>query len=255
MHGLGFNRFASKYLSSVKVDSGGTFPQVSTPWYINKFSAEYYAAFARTPGSAWPVIGGNEDAHAIDLFGRYDITWSGTLSHTSNGVLSDTTTGYGYIPKGSTPDLFPDQHRWCFGFYSVTNLASDSYAEMGSTYGSGRMAIRPRTAAGNIDGYLGNATLVSGAITSTLGLIWANRYKTLSTVRGSFYHNYTEKVASTLAASGIPGSNFAVCTAANWLYSARRQAFIFCAPINLKINQTTFYNLIQDLQTHLGRQV
>lgn len=255
MHGLGFNRFAARYLSAIKVDAGGTLPSVSTPWYINKFSSDYYVAFARTPGSVWPFIGGNEDAHAVDLFGTYDITWTGTLSHSSTGVLSDATTGYGYIPKGSVVDLFPDQSNWSFGFYSVTNFSSDSYAEAGSTYGTGKMAIRGRTAAGNVDGYLGNSTLVSGAIASTLGLIWANRWKIGATIHGSIYHNNVEKVASVLAPSGIPGSNWAVCTAANWLFSARRQAFAYCAPKNVQLTATGFYNLIQNLQTHLGRQV
>lgn len=56
-----------------------------------------------TSGAVYPFIGGVADSHKFnfldprDLDIAYRILWIGTLTHTSNGVLSDGTTGRGDI--------------------------------------------------------------------------------------------------------------------------------------------------------------
>ncbi len=54
--------------------------------------------------AVYPIIGGDATAHSFNLIdpAEFQITWSGTLVHNSNGVTGDGATGYGntgFVPS------------------------------------------------------------------------------------------------------------------------------------------------------------
>jgi hypothetical protein len=80
----------------------------------------------------YPFLGGTAATHALDLLGRFNITWSGTITHNSNGVKGNGSSGYGntgYNP--STQSSVTNAH---IGFYAApgTHGASSS-----SVFGAG----------------------------------------------------------------------------------------------------------------------
>jgi hypothetical protein len=75
-------------------------------------------------------IWANADANAINLEGTsvYDITWGGSLTHGSNGVVSDGSTGYGNTNLNHQTIGVTD---FSFGFYSGTSTLINGGFELG----------------------------------------------------------------------------------------------------------------------------
>lgn len=255
MHGLGFNRFAAKYLDRVKVDCSGILPQPHTPWVINKFVSDAYAAFYRRPGQMWLVIGGNHASHIIELWGKFDMNASDatTFTHSAGGMKPVWQQGHAYATN-NVAALFPDIHNWSFGFYAREEIANDQYGDMGSLGGTGKMAISARSSTGTFRYYGGAATQYTGTSPSSKGLWWQNRYKQGTSVGvASLWRNTVCVHAIEVASSGLP-STFTLAHASYWLWAFNTYSFFFCSPVNQPAGDT-MYNLVQNLQTHLGRAV
>jgi hypothetical protein len=50
-----------------------------------------------TIGAVYPIIWNNADSHSFNFLNpaQYQVNWFGVVTHSSNGVQSDGTTGYG----------------------------------------------------------------------------------------------------------------------------------------------------------------
>ena len=84
----------------------------------------------------YPLVGGSSSTHAVNLRnpGTHDITWSGTVTHDSNGITPNGTTGYGDTGfNQSTHGAEDDEH---VSIYSRTN-ANITACDIGATNGSG----------------------------------------------------------------------------------------------------------------------
>lgn len=84
----------------------------------------------------YPFVGGSAAAHkfnlrdAQDTDGAYRITWSGTLTHDSNGVTGDGSTGYGVTNLNCSSILtVNDTH---IAFYSRTSTSGANIYELGA---------------------------------------------------------------------------------------------------------------------------
>ena len=69
----------------------------------------------------YPMVGGNATAHSYNLKDttKFQITWSGGITHSSTGVLPNGTNGYGNT--GLIPSLSLLQNSASASFYSRTN--------------------------------------------------------------------------------------------------------------------------------------
>ena len=55
--------------------------------------------------AVYPLIGSTAAAHALDLLGVYDITWSGTITHDGEGSKGDGSSGYGNTGIDQTAEI------------------------------------------------------------------------------------------------------------------------------------------------------
>lgn len=255
MHGLGFNRFASRYLSAVKVDAAGTLPSITTPWVINKFAADFFACMRRVVYAAYPYIGGNAAAHAVDLFGNHTLTWTGSVTHNANGITGDGSTGYGQMDVNLNEIVL--NTLYSHGGYCRTNSAANIY-DYGCASGSGTaMVLQAKNAAGDAHGWASLVTVsTSAAVATSTGFYVVTRPSLTSNVA---YKNGVT-IASIAGVSGaLASAEFTVSaywskSVVTYYYSNRNFAFHFIGGYTV-VSHATLYNLVQALQTHLGRQV
>lgn len=249
-NGLGFNNYAARYMADV-VTAGGTTPGLLVQQAIETLSVEMWAAQRGAPISVWPFYGGTEDSHAIDLFHRFDITWSGTVTHNANGVMGDGSTGLGLT--GINPAVALNPASVSMSIYSRTNAANDNYFDMGGSASGISMYIGARSAAGNAGFRIGGGAggTFSGAVTASTGLFHVHR---TSTVTAAATRNGVVAASSSVAVSSLPKVNFiAICAAAGLNFSPRNIAFAHVGPH--VTGHLAFYNAVQAYETALGRQV
>lgn len=255
MNGLGYNRFAAKYLSAVKVDSSGVLPSVTTPWVINKFATDFYICMKRKVYAVYPYIGGNAASHAVDLFGGNTLTWVGVVTHNANGITGDGSTGRGEMDKNINEIIL--DNLYSHGAYVRTNSAANIY-DYGCASGSGSaMVIQSRNVSGNANGWASLVTVFTAAVVATSTGFYVVTRPNLTT--NVAYKTGVSIASVTGTAGAIAAAEFNVCaywskSASTYYYSNRNLAFNFIAgPV--ATSQVTLYNLVQALQTHLGRQV
>jgi hypothetical protein len=249
-NGLGFNSYASRYMAGV-VNAGGTTPGVNIQQYIEELAVRLFVAQSGIPTAAYPFYGGNAESHALDLFRHYDITWEGTVTHNSNGVTGDGSTGIGYT--GINPTLALNVTSFSFSVYSRTNTSSDTDYEAGILVSAIGVFIRCRTVAGTVATRAGgqSAANFGGAVGASTGLFLVHRTATNS---AAGTRNGTVFGSTAVAVGSLPnGSSLTVCGAAGLNFSNRNLAFAHVGP-GLG-SHSDFYTIVQDFQTALGRQV
>lgn len=90
----------------------------------------------------YPFVGGDSGAHAENLRSSdYQITWSGSLSHTANGVTGDGATGYG--DTGFTPSIeFASQDDGrLFAYVGSSTFANSAVAGSQDNSGDDRLML------------------------------------------------------------------------------------------------------------------
>ena len=202
----------------------------------------------------YPYVGGNATSHSYNLkdTSAFQITWSGGVTHDSNGITGNGTNAYGntnFVDSAYLTDFIS------FGAYSRTDSTSAVF-DMGSTNGS----------YGNI---LGCKFSVTGAyavamdggtqrqVTATsLGLFSANRSDASNR---AFYINGTEYTYANPSV-GYSGKNMYILARNNNdstadFYSARNLAFQFIGNSLTTTEHANLNTAIQAFQTTLSRNV
>ena len=202
----------------------------------------------------YPFVGGDATAHSYNLkdTSTYQISWSGTVTHNSNGITGNGSNGYGNTGwNQTTAGRNTDGH---ISIYSRTNynsgggvLMSDmgagvfpseslmALANNGNTFWIYNSAVRGPVAYGNTQGHY----LTNRGASATAG--WKNGSSISSGANGSGYPN----VALTICAQNRNGSIER--------FTTRNYAF---ASMGAEIsNVSSYYTIIQNFQTALGRQV
>lgn len=248
--GLGFNKYAARYMAKVTTNGGtaiGLLLQQSFENLANECRKEFYN---KNPLAVWPFYGGNAACHALNLFGDDVITWFGTVTHDANGVTG-SANGVGHTTLNPASLLNPVQ--WSIGVYTRTNTAVDAVYEIGvrGPSGTNSIGVSSRTVAGNLHCPVGSTIIATGAVASALGLNVALRNN--STAGYCLRNGLTIDVDVT-AWSSLPNATISVC-AMNGLgaYSARNIAFAFIG--GYLEEHAGLYTTIQAHQTLLARQV
>lgn len=89
-------RATSDFLTEV-TNAGGTYTTAQEAAVLALVSAIKTAGLWPKFGAFYPFVGGVASSHALNLIDptRHRIKWSGTLTHSANGVTGDGSTGYG----------------------------------------------------------------------------------------------------------------------------------------------------------------
>lgn len=250
MNGLGFTKYTARYMA--KIAEEGIATTLVQQWGVEALAAGCYRHLSknsRPPIAVWPFFGGTANCHALNLFGDDVITWSGTVTHNSNGITGDGSTGVG------TSEIIPSQRlqsyiTMAYGVYIRTNSAAD-VAELGCA-NEGYVRIYPRSAAGSIFAYYGPALSASAVHASSLGLTHFNKR---SATLNSLLRNGVGVAANVAAWSNMHNAAVTILTDGIGGRTARNCAFAFFAD-NVALNDNAaLYAVIQAFQTVLARQV
>lgn len=209
----------------------------------------------------YPMVGGTSSSHAVNLKspGTYDITWSGTVTHSANGAVSNGSTGYGDTGlQANTAIGAPygddDSH---LSFYSRTDLGSgfNGY-DIGAWTGTQFIAIESGGyVCTNSNDY---AAIAPASPTSTDAMYVGSR---TSSTAVACYRNSSVGTNGPEATNGtsLPGYNIYLMAlnasgTANY-FSTRQLAFASIGRGLTGTQCTDLYAAVQTYQTALGRQV
>lgn len=250
-NGLGFDSYTSRYLAGV-VSAGGTTPALLVQQAFQTLTTDVWLTFNMAPLAVYPYYGGVADSHAINLFGpKFTIAWNGSVTHGSNGVNSDGTTGYGETFVNLATEV---STVFSFGIYSRSNSASDTATDIGIAIGTNLVKIKGRSAAGLMVALCGgNVGTLSAAVAASTGLLMAHR---TSATSSAIFRNGVVLDGDATSVTSLPNGGVDVMVAAGTGdFSTRQQAFAFISQRAFANNYLAFYNTVQAFQTVLARQV
>ena len=202
----------------------------------------------------YPFVGGTANTHKFNFMNTtlYQITWNGGITHSSNGFQGNGINGYGNTGLNAA---ILNLNNTSIGSYLRTNIAENSI-DIGCTTGAYQLYIFPKYS----DGRMYRAVFSDNSsisMNNTLGLFIASR---LSSTSQNFYKNGISTLTTSENSTSQPNLNILIgasgyISGGAWRYSTRQHAFDFIGDGLTDAESTTFYNLVQTLQTSLGRQV
>lgn len=215
--------------------------------------------------AVYPIVGGTATTHKFnlkdprDLDAAFRLVFSGTITHSSSGMVGNGSTGYANtkLTPSSTLSL-NDTHA---SFYSRTS-ANDTTAfrDMGATSNSGANNITMLIRFNDNARTQVNANTLSASSNNVSGACHILMNRSSSTTQSS-YRNGSLMADYTVTSTGLPTVPIFLFNQNNngspsaGLYSTRQCAF---ATIGQGLNSTevsNLYTIIQSFQTTLGRQV
>jgi len=201
----------------------------------------------------YPFVGGNSTKHALNFMNTatYPLTFTGGLTHSATGVLPNGTTGF--ANTGYKMSNFPDINKYSIGFYSRTN--TNTGVDMGY-YSAGGVVLDIEARYNGVfaGGDGGGGFLI---VSNADGRGFYVNCRTTSS-RVDLYKNGVSVANKIVAPINISinmylfARNDSVGTSH---FSAKECAFSFIGYDFTQAEMLTFYNLVQDLQTALSRQV
>jgi len=199
----------------------------------------------------YPIVGGTSAKHALNFMNTatYPLTFNGGLTHSSTGILPNGTTGYADI--GYKMSDFPDINKYSIGYYSRTN--TDTGVDMGY-YSPHIVDIESRYSGSFYGGNGGSGYLL---VANADGKGFYVNCRTTSS-RVDLYKNgvsvasdVNSPVTATIDMYLFARNDLGVAS----FFGSKECAFSFVGYDFSQAEMTTFYNLVQDLQTALSRQV
>jgi hypothetical protein len=211
----------------------------------------------------YPMVGGDATRHSYNLIdtGLYRLTFNGGWTHSANGALPNGTNAWantGFIPTNVSGT--DNAH---ISYYSRTNNQNtDEYAIAGSTNVNPIAYLRIRDQGNVAEGGFGNyrvnqPTTVSGGSTDSRGLFMLNVQS--NTLR-QLLRNKTVLNANTVnQVIGKPNINLYI-GAYNFNgvatgFTSKECAFASIGNGMSNVEQALFYDIVQEYQTILGRNV
>jgi len=203
----------------------------------------------------YPFVGGSASSHSYNLknTSQFQITWSGGVTHNSNGITGNGTNAYGDTGLNDSIVL---TNFISFGVYSRTNITSPAYdmAAINSGFITNRISSRFNASGLYTTSMDGSGTFTSS--TDSLGLFCANR--TSTTTRQSYIDGV--ETSHSISSGGYVGENMYILaqnqtgTSVN-SYSSRNLAFAFIGNSLTTTEHANLYTAVQAFQTTLSRQV
>ena len=203
----------------------------------------------------YPYVGGNATSHSYNLkdTNQFQITWSGGVTHDSNGVTGNGTNGTG------NTNLVPGFVLTNFismGAYIGTNVSENS-RDMGVlTIGLKGSLFNSRDTSNRLSSLVMDGTTKNIlSITDSRGLTCINR--TTTTDRQVYKNGIVTNTTNTSA--GYSNFNVHVLSSASNnvadFFSSRNQRFSFIGNSLTDVEQANLYTAVQSFQTTLSRNV
>ena len=210
----------------------------------------------------YPMVGGTASSHSYNLKNpaQFQITWSGGITHSSNGVLPNGTNGFGNTNFNPSLNLTTSSAHQ--SFYFRTNRPISKNSEYGcSGSGSSKFALYPYTwSTGWISDIFDSTTsrIISSAGNST-GYIIGTRSSSSS---HKLFRNNTQIASTSNSTTGnIPNANYILFSSVNesnvinGYYDDNQIAFGSLREGLSDTEAANLYTSIQKFQTTLLRQV
>lgn len=227
---------------------------------VNKLVADLKGYSIWTKMKAiYPIVGGTASSHAVNLKtpGTYNMTFASGMTHSSTGMISNGTSGYGNC--NLDPSSVLTLNNTHISFYSRTStIASTIIGDMSVAIAGAPPAIGLGTNTGVefSDHYNFPTGRISSSIASATGMYIGTR--TTST-NHKLYKNGIQLGVSTLTNTlSLPNANIYVCGAnltTTTSYSNKQCAFASIGDGLSDTEAANFYTAVQAYQTTLGRNV
>ena len=206
--------------------------------------------------AVYPFIGGNATSHSYNLVNTaaYQISWSGGMGHDSTGITGNGTNAFGNTFL--TAETVLSKTSTFLGAYCGTNTAQSGY-DIGATVGSNVVGLISRFGANEVYYRPWNAGANQTTSTDSRGWNYAMRDNTTQvtggkndtrTVYSTAYLNTTVNEFLYILAMRTSGGGVTA-------YSNKNLRFVAIGQALTTAQMSDFYNMIQDYQTTLGRQV
>jgi len=203
----------------------------------------------------YPFVGGTASQHSYNLKdpSLYQITWGGSLTHSSTGVISPVPNGYGdtgFNPNTAGVGL----NSTAIGFYSRTDSPASSLKTDVLSFTSTYLGVSIHS---NIwSAWINSAPGSVSAITNTDKLITATRTAS-NVVKG--YRGATEIYSDTLVSTTVPSQNISVmCLNAGGIrqrFTDREHSMHFLMDGLTPSEITDLNTAVETYQTALSRNV
>lgn len=199
----------------------------------------------------YPFVGGTADTNKYNLkdTSTYTITFSGSWTHNSNGITGNGTNTY--ANTGWNPTTVGRNTNGHMGVYSRTNLnAGGLMSDMGA--GSFPNESLMALANSGTTFWIWSGAVRSAAYGNTLGF-----YVTTRGTSNTIGYKNGSSISSGGNTNNHPNVNMYIgaqnTTAAGTRWTSRNYAF---ASLGTDIaSNSTYYTIVQNFQTALGRQV
>jgi hypothetical protein len=251
---------AQTYMTAV-IAGGGTLNSTMSGATYQLFNDLFVAGLWTKLYSFYPLLGGNSSGgQAVNgkTPGTRNITWNGGLTFSTNGVVSNGTTGYGDL--NSNPNSIGGLNDFHMSFYSRTDQqVSTAQFDMGVYNAPNeRTQLNSRSTLDDVRGVVNAQTQGTFSNTNSQGLFTISRRSSTDT---EFYKNDTSLGNSSTTSTTRPNGDLFLA-ARNWVSSGlvespttRQYAFVTTGNALSDSEVTDLYDAIQTFQTTLGRQV
>ena len=252
---------AQTYMSAV-IAGGGTLDSTSSGATYQLFYDLFNYGLWDKLYSFYPLLGGNSSGgQAVNgkTPGTRNITFNGGLTFSTNGVVSNGSTGYGDL--NSNPNSIGGLDDFHMSFYSRTNIqVSTSQFDMG-VYSdpNQRTQVNARSTLDDMRGVVNAQTQGTFSNSDSQGLFTITRRSSTDT---EYYRNSTSLGNSSVTSTARPNGDLFLA-ARNWINggglvespTTRQYAFVTIGTTLTDSEVSNLYTTIQNFQTTLGRQV
>lgn len=249
---------AQTYMSAV-ISGGGTLDSTMSGATYQLFNDLFVAGLWTKLYAFYPLLGGNSSGgQAVNgkTPGTRNMTWNGGLTFSTDGVVSNGTTGYGNT--SCNPLNIGTVNSFHMSFYSRTNQQnSASQFDIGANDAINRTQLNSRSTSDLLQGAVNtDGAQLSLSNTDSTGLFTVTRRGLNDT---EFYRNSTSLGNSSIASTGRPNLSIFLGRR-NYPTlpenpTTRQYAFTTIGTSLTDTDVTNLYNAIQTFQTTLGRQV
>jgi hypothetical protein len=253
---------AETYMSAV-IAGGGTLDATMSGATRQLFNDLFVSGVWNKLYSFYPLLGGNSSGgQAVNgkTPGTRNMTWNGGLTFSTNGVVSNGSTGYG--DTNSNPNNIGSLNDFHMSFYSRTDeINAITKMDMGVYNVSfERTQINSRYTDDLLFGVVNGTSSSSFSNTNSQGLFTITRRGSTDT---EYYKNAVSLGNSSASSTARPNGNIFLAVR-HWINSlpvfqeaptTRQYAFVTTGNALSDTEVTDLYNAIQTFQTTLGRQV
>lgn len=221
---------------------------------INKLviDLKYYNLWTKQK-ALYPIVGGVAASHAVNLKtpGTYNLSFTGGWTHSSTGMTPNGTSDYANTNLNSSTQLtLNDTH---LSFYSRSNVPGGVHVEIGNYNGSSVINLRPTVAFA-----IGGPSSTSyNATTNSTGLWLTSR--TSNTVLKGYRNGILDATSTSLMSATYANLNLLIAarneSGTPLYFSTKQCAFASIGDGLTDVDALNFYNIVQQYQTNLGRQV